>query len=244
MKRIHIVLLVFMTVLLSGCLYPNEQLTKNEVPNEVQLQTIQSAVDQYRENNQGLVPIKTKPNETPVFQKYLIDFTKLKEQNLISEIPGTAFENGGVYQYILITPEEDPRVKVIDLRMTQEINTVERYINQYRDEHLYPPFGEEVADGIYKVNYSKIGLENPPTIPSPYSQDNLSLVMDTNGDIYVDYRAELYKAIKNEEHDYEAGDDIRYLLAETTPFAPAYSLPYTIESGSDEPVFAPDLKTP
>ncbi|WP_053219392.1 hypothetical protein [Virgibacillus senegalensis] len=240
MKWLTSVGFMLMAVLLSGCLYPNDQLSKNQVPNEVQLQTIQQAVTQYREDNQGLVPIKTKPNDTPVFQKYLLDFTTLKQGGYISSIPGTAFENGGIYQYVLVDPEENPQVKLIDLRIAQEIRTVMRAIDLYRDEHLYPPFGEQIADGVYKINYDKIGFDEKPQIQSPYSQKNLSLVMDVQGQAYVDYRPDLYEAIQSYDHSFKTGDDIRFILSENTPFAPAYSLPYTIEG--EEPVFAKELR--
>lgn len=69
---------------------------------------VQEAVDTYQERTDGLLPIKTKDQETPVFQKYPIEFSKLKEMNIIGELPGTSFENGGHYQYVIIHPETDP----------------------------------------------------------------------------------------------------------------------------------------
>lgn len=59
--------------------------------------------------------------------------------------------------------------------------------------------------------------------------------MDTNGQLYVDYRIDLNDALQLYDHQYEEGNDIRFILAENTPFVPAYSLPYTIHE--DEPVF-------
>ncbi|MFC4557393.1 hypothetical protein ACFO3D_04120 [Virgibacillus kekensis] len=228
------VLLILVT-LLSGCLYPENQLSKNKVPNEVQLKQMQSAIDTYQKETQGLLPIKTKPQGTPIFQKYLVDFNALKERNLISSIPGTAYENGGVYQYTIIKPEEDPTVKLLDLRVTDALREVNVRLEMYRNEHLYPPFGEEITDDVYTVDYKKLGYEAPPHVVSPYSQKNLPFVMDTNGKLYVDYRIDLTNALKEYEHNYKSGDDIRYLLTENTPFVPAYSLPYTIKDG--EPVF-------
>ncbi len=65
--------------------------------------------------------------------------------------------------------------------------------------------------------------------------------MDTKGNLYVDYRIDLNHALEEYKHDYQKGDDIRYLLAENTPFVPAYSLPYTIQDG--EPVFQVSVKS-
>ncbi|MDL4840795.1 hypothetical protein [Aquibacillus rhizosphaerae] len=235
MRLLKLIPLIFFLVVLSGCFYPNDNLSKNKVPNDIQLNMVQDAVNQYVEINQGLVPIKTKSNDTPIFQKYLIDFSSLKQQNVLSEIPGTAFENGGVYQYVLVTPEEDPQVKVIDLRNAEVLRNVQHRLTTYRNEHIYPPFDEEIQDGVFTINYELLGLEAPPYVQSPYTQQNLPIIMDVDGNLYIDYSPDLYEALNTFEHDYKEGEDIRFILVDNYPFVPAYSLPYTIKSG--EPVF-------
>lgn len=226
---------IFMIFLLSGCLYPESELSQNQVPNELQLETVQSAVDTYRENTQGLVPIKTKEKGTPIFRKYLIDFSALQEKSILVEIPGTAYENGGIYQYALLTPEQNPRVKLIDLRMSDTLREVGVKLEIYRNENLYPPFGQPITNNLYKVDYEKLGFDHEPFVVSPYSQKNLPIIMDTDGQLYVDYRADLYEALKKYDHQYKTGDDIRYILAENNPFLPVYSYPYTVKDG--EPVY-------
>lgn len=227
--------LFFSLLLLTGCLYPDSERAENQVPHDTQLETVQSAVDTYREDTNGLVPIRTKPSDTPIFEKYLIDFTTLKEANAIAEIPGNAFENGGYYQYILINPEENPTVKVIDLRITEALRSVNLRLDTFRQQNTYPAFGEKVEDGIYLLDHEKLNLEEQPTVISPYSQEKLPIIMDVHGNLYVDYRIDLQRALNEYEHDYEEGDDIRFLLTDHTPFAPAYALPYTIKDG--EPTF-------
>lgn len=59
--------------------------------------------------------------------------------------------------------------------------------------------------------------------------------MDTEGNIYIDYRIDLNNALKEYNSSYKEGEDIRFLLAENTPFLPVYSLPYTVKD--NEPVF-------
>src|SRR5690625_954596 len=98
--------ILFTVILLSGCLFPNNELEQNKVPNEDQLELVHTAVDKYREDSDVLVPIKTKSSDTDIFEKYLVDFNLLKEKNMITSVPGNAFENGGIYQYTLITPED------------------------------------------------------------------------------------------------------------------------------------------
>lgn len=235
MKR-SLVLLTFFIFLLTGCMYPSGELSKNQVPNEVQLQSVQLAVEQYQENNMGLVPIKTKPNDTPIFEKYVIDFSKLKAEGLISEIPGSAFENGGTYQYVLLTPEENPVVKVVDLGVAQQLREIEFAMRTYRNEHIYPPFGEKVAEGVYGLNYKELGLKTRPLIDSPYSENKLPVVMDAEGKLYVDYSADLYQLLKEMNFEYKKEQDIRYLLTDNSPFVPSYSLPYTVVN--EEPVIS------
>lgn len=231
--------IMIIPLLLSGCLYPESELAKNQTPNEDQLQTVQKAVEQYKETTGGLVPIQTRPSDTPIFQKYLVDFTALKENNILAETPGNAFENGGVYQYTLITPDEDPQVKLIDLQVTEALRNVNVQLNIFREKHIYPPFGKEIEENIFTVDYEALGMDEPPTIRSPYSHENLPIVMDINGELFIDYRIDLQQALNEFDHDFEEGDDIRYLLAENTPFVPAYSFPYTLKE--EEPVFSPDL---
>lgn len=230
------ILLGLVLILLSGCLYPQSELTKNQTANEQQLQMVQEAVIKYKEKTNGLVPIKTKPSDVDIYERYLIDFTRLKEEQLLQEIPGSAYENGGVYQYILLTPEEDPQVKLIDLRTTEKLREVNVKLNIYRSDHLYPPFGEQIADGIYAINYKKLGFKSEPFAVSPFSKQNLPFVMTTDGEVYIDYRIDLQLALETFTYDPEKHEDLRTLLTDHYPFVPAYSLPYKLEN--NEPVFA------
>lgn len=237
MRYTYFKILIIFTIaaILGGCLYPENELAKNQIPNEDQLNMVQTAVEQYSEETGGLMPIKTKSNDTDIFEKYLIDFDKLKERNLLSELPGNAYENGGVYQYTIITPEDDPRVKLIDLRNTEKLRSVLVRLETYRSKNIYPPFGERVDENVYKIDYEKIGFDSEPQIKSPFSGENLPIIMNTDGNLYIDYRIDLNRALNEYDHTYKTGDDIRYILAEHSPFVPAYSLPYTIKN--NEPVF-------
>lgn len=212
-------------------MFPNNEKAENQIPNDTQLASVQAAIDQYREESGGLVPIRTKPAETPIFEKYLIDFTTLKQANSIHEIPGNAFENGGYYQYSLITPEDNPQVKVIDLRLTDGLRSVNIRMDTYKRQNTYPPYGERIEGDIYSLDYEKMNYDEMPTVVSPYSQEKLPIVMDVHGNLFIDYRIDLKNALDTFEHDYEEGDDIRYLLTDNYPFAPAYSLPYTVKDG-------------
>src|SRR5699024_393625 len=121
------------------------------------------------------------------------------------------------------------------LRVTEKIREVNVKLDIYRQKHLYPPFGEQIADDIYRLNYEKLGLKEEPLVVSPFSQQHLPLLMTTDGELIVDYRIDLQMALEQFEVDVEEGDDIRFILEENYPFVPAYSVPYTVENG--EPVF-------
>ncbi|UOQ93589.1 hypothetical protein MUO14_00840 [Halobacillus shinanisalinarum] len=239
MKFLKLLTLPFVALVLTGCLYPEAQLEKNKMPNQAQLDAIQKAVDQYNKQESGLLPIKTKGQDTPIFLKYPIDFSKLKQRGLIGEPPGTSFINGGHYEYTIITPEDNPTVKLVDLRTTEALRSLQLKVEFYQQENKYPPFHEKVAKGVYSIDYEAVGLEEAPTVDSPYSQQMLPIYINEQGKLLIDYRKDLYEYIRTKEHNYQTGDDIRYLLTDYTPFSPAYSVPYTIMDG--EPIFMSEL---
>lgn len=223
--------LIILCLILTGCLYPKDELSQNEIPHEEQLNLVQTAVNEFKEQTDGLVPIKTKSSETPIFEKYIVDFDQLKERNLISSIPGNAFESGGIYQYVLIDPDGEVKVKLIDLRTTDAVHSVQVKLKIYRDKNLYPPFGEKIAEDLYTINYEELGLKEAPHAISPFTKEPLPIIMDVNGDLYIDYRIDLNQILQEKDVDYEEGEDLRYLLTDDYPFVPAHSLPYTIKDG-------------
>ncbi|ENH97346.1 hypothetical protein J416_05008 [Gracilibacillus halophilus YIM-C55.5] len=234
--KLHLCVSFAVMILLSGCMYPEENLQKNQLSNDRQLQMVQQAIDQYVKDENGLVPIHTKESDTPLYQKYVIDFQKLKQGNYLQSIPATAFENGGAYQYVLINPETNPTVKVIDIRVVDQLRPIQQQLTIYRDEHIYPPFGKEVAEGIYKLNREELGVSQEDLqINSPYSDHRLPVYINADGELIIDYRMDLYSLLEEVDHDLQLGDDIRSLLTKHHPVVPAYSVPYTIEN--DEPVF-------
>ena len=80
-KKLHKMLglsVVLSVFLLSGCMFPEENLQQNQIPYEDQVESVQNAVLEYRKDHGGqLLPIKTKDQDTPYYMKYVIDFQKL-----------------------------------------------------------------------------------------------------------------------------------------------------------------------
>ncbi|MEH7546138.1 MULTISPECIES: hypothetical protein [Bacillaceae] len=224
--------LLITAVLLSGCMYPQEELTQNQVPYKDQIKAVQTAVDDFQKDNGGILPIKTKDAKTPIYQKYPIDFNKIAPK-YIAEPPGNAYESGGIFQYVLIDVETNPTVKLLDLRLAETIRDIKLRIKT----NGYPPYKEQIAKNVFSLDYSKLGFKKAPYAVSPFTNQNLSFVISGNAEVYVDYRPDLYQALKKTGKEPKPGEDIRSILVDNSMFVPAYSLPYTIDPKTKEPVF-------
>ncbi|MFD1862621.1 hypothetical protein [Planococcus chinensis] len=233
MKKTAMLLIVAAIVmLLGGCMYPDSERAKNETPYEDQIIAVQNAVNQYRGASGGLLPIKTRDMEVDQFIKYPVDFSKIMPAYM-AEMPTNAFEVGGIYQYVLMDVEENPTVKLVDLRIAEAIRSVNvrKSANGGR-----APISEILADNVYKFNHEAMGFDEEPTVVSPYTGRNLPMVVNGQGEVFVDYSMDLYSALQEYEGTIEPGQDIRFLLYEDNPVVPAYSLPYTVDE-NNEPVF-------
>ncbi|MCF6137584.1 hypothetical protein [Pseudalkalibacillus berkeleyi] len=234
MKRIMMVITLSLSfALLTGCLYPEDKLTQNRVPYKQQLNAVQDAVNQYRVDN-GVLPIQNRDQDTKKYIKYPIEFGKLVPRYL-SEAPGNSFENGGVYQYVLVNVEKEPEVKLVDLEAVEQVKDYRMKLRLYRQKHKYPPYKDVLGNGRYTLKYKELGYKEQPVVKSRFSGNNLPLIVDGKNEVYIDYSMDLYQALQNKDHQYENGDDIRDILMEDSPFVPAYSVPYTVKDG--EPVF-------
>jgi len=188
---------------------------------------VQRAVEQYQAET-GVLPIKNSEEDTDIFVKYQIDFSKLMPKYL-SVIPNNAFEKGGLFQYVLWNVEEQPTVKLIDLRVPEAI----REINIRQMSKEYRQFGKEIADYVYHINHEALGFDDALTVESPYSNTLLPLVFSAEGGIYVDYTIDLQQFIDKNNLKPTPGEDIRYLIADENILLPAYSLPYTVDENNE-----------
>jgi hypothetical protein len=233
MKKEIITLFILVIFILSGCMYPKDELAKNQVPYKEQIAMVQSAVIQYQKDSGGLLPIKTKEGSTPIYQKYPIDFSKIVPRYL-AESPGNTYENGGIFQYVLVDVETNPMVKLIDLRVTDTIREIKMRLNANGG---YPPYKEEIGENVYSLDFTKLGYKEEPYAVSPFTNLNLPFIADIHGEIYVDYRMDIYKKLQTKNVEIIPNEDIRYLLVVDSMFVPAYSLPYTFDEYSNEPIF-------
>ncbi|WP_096200948.1 hypothetical protein [Bacillus sp. FJAT-45350] len=229
-------LLMVMTML-SGCLYPNDQRAENQIAYPDQLNSVQQAVNQFQQDH-GVLPIKTRDMNTPIYQKYPVDFRQLVPRYL-QQAPGNSFENGGVFQYVLINVEEAPEVKLVDLAVMREVQDFQTRLNNYIRRHQFPPVDEMVDVGLFTIDYKELNYDEYPRVRTRYFENSVPLLLDNKGNILIDYKIDLNMALlQKENHSFENGDDIRSILVEDSPFVPVFSFPYTInEAGEPEYMF-------
>ncbi|NPC92786.1 hypothetical protein HOO54_11235 [Bacillus sp. WMMC1349] len=236
MKKFHVLItFLFTASILSGCLYPEERKSQNNVSYQNQLAVVQAAVDKFKEATGGLLPIKTRDMSVPVYQKYPIDFNRLTPRYL-EEPPGTSYENGGEYLYVLVDVEKKPTVKLIDVKMSETISDLKLRVDMYKQQHRYPPYQKVVSKHLFMLDYHKLGLKEAPSVTSPLTGTSLPLLIDEKGEIKVDYRLDLASLLKKSRKKIKPGEQIQDLIWKETPFVPAFSVKYTVND-KQEPVF-------
>lgn len=232
MKFLRQMMMLLLSVsVLSACGYQSGYQPDNVNPYPEQLDQVQQAVNRFQEDTGGLLPIKNRDQNVDQYIKYPIDFQKLIP-SYMGKVPPNSFEAGGIYQYVMRDVEENPTVKLVDLRVTEIL----RDLNFRRSVNGYAPIAETIAEGVYSLDYEKMGYESEITVQSPYSTTQLPLIAIGTGEIFIDYSIELYQKLQEVDAPIEPGTDIRYLLEQDTPIVPAYSLPYTVDE-NNEPIF-------
>ncbi|GAF65306.1 hypothetical protein BTS2_2204 [Bacillus sp. TS-2] len=235
MKKVFVLVIVLMiSTYLVGCFYPEEERVQNQVPYPEQLELVRSAVERFQEDS-GVLPIKTFEDSTSLYQRYQIDFNQLVPRYL-QEPPGTAFESGGVYTYVLWNVDEEPEVKLIDLTTMRDIQEMQQKLNDYRNRHSYAPVAEVLNHGLFKLDYEALGYSEEPYVKSPYYDTFLPILLTNDWEIIIDYQIDLNIALEEHDGQFEPGDDIREILIANSPFVPNRSIPYTIDENG-EPIY-------
>lgn len=217
--------------LLCGCLYPQEErLQLNQLP--VHVERVQSAVDLYfKEKN--VLPYRYKEDEIKFTSKAVVDFQALK--GYIDQIPPSAYENGGFFIYVLTNVEEKPLVRLFDLRVNDQVEKVQIMVNDYKQEHNKLPIQEKIDQRHATIDFQKLRMDEIQ-IPSPYdSTATLPFIMDQQGKVMIDYRAEAMKMIQKAKVKPSEEEDLRFWMAKQSLYVPAFSLPMKYMTG--EPVF-------
>ena len=93
-----------------------------------------------------------------------------------------------------------------------------------------------MGDNVYAVDFEAMGFKEPLTVPSPYSEAILPIVIGGDGNFYIDYSIDLNRILKEKNQMLKKGRIFVILLADNYPVLPAYSLPYTVNE-DNEPIF-------
>ncbi|TDF99822.1 hypothetical protein E1757_05610 [Paenibacillus piri] len=232
---------MLLCALLAGCMYPNEMRKENQVATGEYVVVVQNAVEQFHAKT-SVLPIKNSTESTPLYEKYPIDFKKLKERALLSNVPANAFENGGTAIYVLVDPETKPTVKMMDLVSYQQAVEVQRFVDEYKSKNGGKlPKGEQVAPSFTRIDYAAMN-KKPVQVQSVYTrQVNLPFVMSESGQIGIDYSEELMRLIdkKSLKSNLDAKQDLRELLVKESFYVPARSFAYSWQNGQPMPVDKP-----
>ncbi|NME96872.1 hypothetical protein [Aneurinibacillus aneurinilyticus] len=222
------VLVVLYAWMLSGCAYPREQMIQNTAPPVQQIKMVQDAVDQFQKET-GVLPIMTRNANTPEFERYPVDFSKIVPK-YIPYIPGAAFEAGGNYMFVLLDAETKPEVRLIDLTVSQGVQTMQEKVSRYFADKKEFPFGQKVTDGYYLIDFNKLRM-GEETILSHFSEQPMPYIMNEYGQVGVDYAMDLAMALRNAPQTQSQHQDIRRVLTNVSPLAPVKSFPYHLIDG-------------
>lgn len=226
-----VIIFFVMMLLLSGCMYPNEQKAQSQKASLESINTVQIAVNQYYEKN-NVLPIKNSTMDTPIYEKYVIDFSKLIGFYL-NDPPPNAFEKGGEDYYVLIDVEREPTVKLMNIVALQQVNDVQRSVDLYVSKYGKLPLAEETeSPGWYAIDYDLLNIE-PFHLNSFYSPLDLSLMIHSGtGEVMIDYAPDIMRLIQEESlENLEQLHDLRELLVKDHLYVPIRSYPYTWING-------------
>lgn len=210
---------------LQGCMYGDRIRQAGAPPAADNMVLVQNAMELYRSKT-GVLPILNKDQDTPEYERYRIDFNKLKDAHILSEAPANAFEKGGSAVYVVVHTESSPQVKLLDLVSYQLAADLQRDADRYRSSHAGKiPAGEAVIPGYWTIGYKLLNRKEE-LVKSPFSMQRLHLLINSEGRVGIDYGPEILKAVQKRKVTPEPGTDLRELLLDEGLYVPAASFPY------------------
>ncbi|MEI7024561.1 hypothetical protein [Paenibacillus sp. y28] len=225
---------VIMALLLSGCMYPKELRKENAVALKESVLIVQTAIQQYQQQT-GVLPIKNFTESTPLYERYVIDFSKMIAKQTLSSIPATAYEKGGSAVFVLTNVEESPQVKLMDIASVQQINEVQKWVDDYRASRQGAlPKGAQIAPSFYSIDFKALGQESQQVRSLYFTQLN-SLIINEAGQVFVDYGSDIAQLIQKKGMPAPNPDtDLRQLLVDDGLYVPVKSTAYHWQN--DQPV--------
>jgi hypothetical protein len=226
-----IVTIVFTVALplLTSCAYPQSQQIQNQGNVNEYIPVVQQAVDQYLKDS-GVLPIKNSQSDSPIYEKYVVDFSKLQRSKYLLNVPANAFEKGGIYIYVIVDVDTKPQIKLMHLPSWKTVREIQSQVDDYQSNHNGNlPLGFKIKDNIFYLDFKKIEM-TPPQLKSFYHpQQILNFIIDqSTGQVAIDYGIDLMLTIQamNVKESLEPGQDLRKLLVEQSVFIPVSSFPY------------------
>lgn len=222
-------------LLTAGCLYPQDQTPGNQASSRGAVAAVQDAVGRYQEAT-GVLPIQSAEQSVPLYEKFKIDFAKMKRMGYIESLPKLAFENGGSYIFLIIDEETEPVVKLLDVAAYQGITSVQQQVDAYRKLNGNAiPAGAAADPGFHYVDFDKLGAKQPK-LNSAYSRRPLELMVDEQGRVYADYRIDIAEAMEKKPAESTDGEDLRRRLIDASDFVPVKSPVYREVDGMPQAV--------
>lgn len=226
-----LLVMLMLTLMTTGCLYPDEKNEAKAINYRDSVSRIQAAVDAYQADK-GLLPILNANEDTPRYEKFRIDLSKLEQNGYLDEIPSTAFEKGGNAYFLILDEEVKPTVKVLDLITMQKVTDVQRAVDRYKISNKGAlPSINEIYPGLFEVDLKKAGVTNS-SLKSVYSGQEVAFLMDKQGKVYVDYAFDIMQLIDKEKIQPQPDEDLRVYLEQSSYYVPVKSLPYQWKDGS------------
>lgn len=227
---VRLISTVLMLFLAAGCMYGNEIKQQGAPASSEYIALVQSAMEQYQKKT-GLLPIRNKDEKTPVYERYHVDFDKLKNARLLTSVPVNAFENGGTAIYVIVNTETKPQIKLLDLVSYQQLTDLQADVDRYMTANKGSlPKADEVAPGVWSLDFAKL-KRKPEQIRSPYSRQFLGVIMNEAGTLYADYGPDIQRVLKKNAVSSDASTDLRELLVNESYFVPARSTSYFMKAG-------------
>ncbi|HEY8530426.1 MAG TPA: hypothetical protein VIL22_12175 [Paenibacillaceae bacterium] len=212
-----------------GCLYPRDRTPDSGAAPREAVRAVQEAVDSYFASL-GTLPILNADAGVPKYEKFRIDFARLKSAGFVSAPPPAAFEGGGPYLFLIVDEESDPKVRLLDLRVWERIDAVQRRVREFLNRGNPLPAGEEIYPGLWEVDFARLGMRDPG-VSSVFSGHILPLMVDADGRVYADYAIDVAEAVRQSGADPGPDEDLRALLVERSLFVPVKSPVYRWKDG-------------
>lgn len=232
-----LLLLICLSVFLTGCLYNDSGNKVVKTVSKEAIRNVQAAVYEYVEDN-GIYPVTATNNSQFTNLKFRIDFQKLIHENYIETIPNSAFEKSGIFYYVIYEYDDLPLVKTFDIQTSQLVSSYQDIVFDYILSAYKLPAKEEVSPNFYKLDYELLKSKEPSLI-SPFTNQPLQLMVSSTGQVYINYTADIMNYVQ-QYGNVDSYNDLNEILIINSDYVPVKSPLYTFENNTPIPYEAED----